>query len=424
MFRKRETDVLVVGAGPVGQVTAMLLADRGVGVQIVDKERRTAGRSYALALHPFSLSLLHKLEIVDEVLKEGYRVDKVAFYQDKQRKAELSLSELPSSYPFVLVLPQSSLESILERHLDQRKIPVQWNHRVSRLIPGKDRVAADIDRLEQVSVGYSVATVEWVIDKTFHTEARFVIGADGHTSIVRSLLGAEYQTTSEPALFAVYEFDCEEDLGGEVRVVLDDETTNVLWPLPGGRARWSFQLTGEQAERGRLIEGRLAVQLGGRAFPMLAEETLSELIQARAPWFSARIGEVHWSVAVRFDHQLTDRYGKDRLWLVGDSAHLTGPAGAQSMNVGFREADELSRLISDVIRGETSIDALAGYERHWLSEWRQLLGFEGGLAAAEAGPAVDPWITQRQARLLPCLPASGAEFDRLVSQIGLRVEKK
>jgi 6-methylpretetramide 4-monooxygenase / 4-hydroxy-6-methylpretetramide 12a-monooxygenase len=54
-------EVLVAGAGPVGLLAALALAEQGVQVQIVDQERRPAARSYALALHPQSLRLLDEI---------------------------------------------------------------------------------------------------------------------------------------------------------------------------------------------------------------------------------------------------------------------------------------------------------------------------------------------------------------------------
>ena len=58
MIREKTTEVLVVGAGPVGLWTALLLAKAGIQVVLIDRETRTAARSYACALHPLPLRLL------------------------------------------------------------------------------------------------------------------------------------------------------------------------------------------------------------------------------------------------------------------------------------------------------------------------------------------------------------------------------
>ena len=60
-MKKDQTEVLVVGAGPVGLLTAILLAERDIQVQIIDSEERTAARSYACALHPATFRMLDHL---------------------------------------------------------------------------------------------------------------------------------------------------------------------------------------------------------------------------------------------------------------------------------------------------------------------------------------------------------------------------
>ena len=58
MFGKRQPEVLVVGAGPVGLYAALDLVRRDVSVSIVDEALRTARHAYALALHGEALGLL------------------------------------------------------------------------------------------------------------------------------------------------------------------------------------------------------------------------------------------------------------------------------------------------------------------------------------------------------------------------------
>ena len=89
MFGRKKPEVLVVGAGPVGLFTALSLARRGVPVQIVDKEWRTAAHAYALALHAGSLRLLKDLGLLDAVLEQAYPVRSIGLYDGAERRAEL-----------------------------------------------------------------------------------------------------------------------------------------------------------------------------------------------------------------------------------------------------------------------------------------------------------------------------------------------
>src|SRR6266542_217796 len=113
IMSERKTEVLVVGAGPTGLLTALLLAEAGIEVQIIDRKERTAAHSYACALHGKTLKLLHGLGLADSILERGRRVHTMAFYDGESRRGETRFSELGGEYPFLVVLPQSDLEAIL-----------------------------------------------------------------------------------------------------------------------------------------------------------------------------------------------------------------------------------------------------------------------------------------------------------------------
>ncbi len=419
MFHKRETDVLVVGAGPVGLFTALQLARRGVAVEIVDSQQRPAARSYALALHPSSLALLDEIGLLDELVAHGHRIHTVAFYDGVERRCALDLSRLPAAFPFALVLPQQAFEQALETRLREEKLEVQWCHRLRDLETGGKRVVAKLDKLGREPGGYAVATTGWVVDKTLQTWASYVIGADGHHSAVRRALGVELEDLGESRFFGVFELTADAEDLREVRVVLDKDTTNVLWPLGGGRFRWSFQLEDDwEFLPDTRVKKRLAVQLGDEAFPYLDEACLQELLAARAPWFDARVDEILWSIAIRFENRLAPSFGRRNVWLAGDAAHLAAPMGVHSMNVGLREGYDLAEHLGDILQHGASPDQLEAYGEACEAEWRKLLGAGPGLVV---GAEADAWVRQHAERLPACVPTSGADLSTLLSQAGLQL---
>jgi 2-polyprenyl-6-methoxyphenol hydroxylase-like FAD-dependent oxidoreductase len=424
MFSRHQPDVLVVGAGPVGLISALRLAQHSVNVEIIDEEIRTAAHSYALALHPGTLGLLHELGVEPEKMEGSLRVDTVGFYDRHERRAELRLADLPVECPYLLVVRQSHLEDLLERALRDKNVAVRWHTRLRECRPEEDRVVSDIEKLDRVSSGYAIAGMETEVVKQYDRRSRFVIGADGHRSGIRKGLGVDFPTMAPPELFAVFEFECEPPLDThEVRVALDGRSTNVLWPLPDGRCRWSFQVWDEpEAPYDLHFKSRLAVQVGRDYFVHVTPDLLANLIDERAPWFESWPGRIFWSVLARFERRLAGSAGAGRVWLAGDALHLTGPVGVQSMNVGLREGRDLADRVAGALQDEAfPPDMFDAYGRERILEWRQLLGQDDELIPLEGA---DEWVVSNRDRILPCLPGSGRELELLAEQMGLKLPRR
>lgn len=397
MARTAETDVLVVGAGPVGLFTALALAERGVRVQIVDRDQRTSAHSYALALHARTLGMFDRHGIAGGLVGQGTRVRKMALFDARERRADLDLTcGAEAAFPFVLVLPQSRLEAALEAKLEEHGVHVLWNHRAQNLEPERDGTVAEIAILDRVASGYPIARMEWVVARTFRTRASWVVGADGYHSLVRRKLGLKHLDLGGAQVFSVFEFETESPLPTEAALSLLESGINAYWPLSEHRGRWSFQIHDGSEHRSTI-------------------ESLRALLAERVPWFDAEPKEIHWTSAVHFDRRLAARFGNGNTWLAGDSVHLTGPVGVQSMNVGLLEAESLAVALIEAGKGG-GVAALEAYNEARDREWRRLLQVDSTVTAT--GDA-DPWIRERADRILPCIPASGDDLTAILAQIGL-----
>ncbi len=417
-MRQERTEVLVVGAGPVGLWTALLLAEAGVEVTIIDREERTAARSYACALHARTLRLLEPFGLTGAVLEQGRRIPTVEFFDRGACHARLNLGELDHEYPFLLVLPQNTFEHILEQRLLQAGVKVRWRHRLDTLEEAEELVVTAVEELGGTSIGYIVPHWEGMVKSRWPIRAQFVVGADGHKSIVRQRAGLEYRTATGPAYFAAYEFESDQAGDDVVRVVLDEATTNVLWPLPGKKFRWTFQMLHTETVSEFPEKERRPERLAQPQFDEQIRRYVQKVTHHRAPWFSAVVKEVTWCSGVVFEQRLAQPFGRSRCWLVGDAAHQTGPVGVQSMNAGFSEGAALAGLLQEVLRHNTSREQLGRYDRSERAEWQCLLGLNGGLRAT-AG--TEPWVRQHCQQILPCLPATGEELRRLAAQLKLEV---
>jgi 2-polyprenyl-6-methoxyphenol hydroxylase-like FAD-dependent oxidoreductase len=419
VFGGSQTDVLVVGAGPTGLLTALQLVEQGVGVEVIEEEWRPAGHSYALALHPSSLEALDQLGLAEEAVAQGRRLEALTVLEGQEVRGTLPVADAGSRFPFILALPQNVLERLLGQRLADKGVRVHWSHRLAALEPAGDGVRATVQRLEKESTGYAVAHTEWTVEKEVEFRAGFVVGADGHRSLVRRALDVPFEETGPSQVFAVVECSGGPGTPDEIRLVLGKDTVSALWPLPDHRARWSLELDASEVSSEERFKSRLTTMLGERFFPHLDKERTLALLNERAPWFEADKWELGWSIEVRFDRRLAPSFGRDRVWLVGDAAHLTGPAGMQSMNAGLAEASDLATRVAGIQGGKGGIELLEAYGRDHHAEWAFLLGKAGGLRAGADTPG---WASTHAARLLPCLPATGEALRALSDRLGLQVD--
>jgi 2-polyprenyl-6-methoxyphenol hydroxylase-like FAD-dependent oxidoreductase len=397
MFRHPDPEVLVVGAGPVGLVAALFLQQYGVRVQIVDLNQRTTQQSYALAIHPRTLRILDEAGLSERLIALGRKLTNVAYYEGRQRRAEIDYSALASPHPYLLLVRQSLLERAAEEALRQAKVKVLWKHELQSLTTDGDTIRAEVATLEQADTGYAVARSEWLVARSDAIRPAYVIGADGYDSAVRRMSGIEMEEHGAGQIFSVYEIEVAGELPAEVRVILDPDLTSVYWPLEEGRCRWGFQ-----------------VRDASDHAPSM--ERLEQLIAARAPWFTARPTEIYWSTLGLFERRLTRSLGKGHVWLAGDAAHQAAPVGVHSMNLGLAEARELAARISRIQREGGSPSLLQEFATETHETWQKLLGTG---QAAHALPGADPWVQQNAARIGACIPASGDDLHTLLEQVGL-----
>jgi 2-polyprenyl-6-methoxyphenol hydroxylase-like FAD-dependent oxidoreductase len=397
-----DPEVLVVGAGPVGLMTALFLQQHGLRVDIVDMHQRTTQHSYALALHPRTLRILDEAGLADGLIRAGRKLTRVAYYQGRERRAEIDYSALGAKHPYLLVIRQSQLERTAQEALRQRKVGVRWTHRLQALSVDGGTIRADVVTLDQVATGYPVARSEWLVAGSETVRPAYVIGADGYDSAVRRMSGIEMEEVGAGQIFSVYEIEATGDLPSEVRVIVDPDLTSVYWPLEEGRCRWGFQIR-DASEHA------------------VSKERLEQLIAARAPWCTARPTQIYWSTVGLFERRLAQRFGAGGVWLAGDAAHQATPIGVHSMNSGLAEAHELASRILRVQRAGESPSLLQQFATETRATWQRLLGASADGGILRTQPHTDPWVREHAARILPCIPASGEDLDALLEQIGLTI---
>jgi 2-polyprenyl-6-methoxyphenol hydroxylase-like FAD-dependent oxidoreductase len=394
---ERRTQVLVVGAGPVGLLAALRLRQRGLDVLVVEQNEHTTARSFAAVLHPHTLALLSGLGSLDPFVWQGRVFKRVVIFAGGERRALLDVpggSELAQGG---LTLPHNVLRSALEQALAAQGVYVEYLHRLASLADDGAEVRAEVMRREPVSTPPSRrGHFEWLEVETISVRASFVIGADGRESSVRKLLGIPWRQTGPARLFGFFDVPHEPPAGQNIELVLDAETS-AMYPLHGGTTRYTFELDRAPTE------------------PLDAEK-LRKLRAARMPWHPVNRESVEWSSVHTFEPAWSERFGRNRMWLAGDAAHTTNPLGTQSLNVGLREARDLANAVADSAPGRSVEPLASGYAAQREREWRGLLSLG---EKPRLQPNAPSWVRHHVAELVAALPASGDDLDESLAQLGI-----
>jgi len=410
---------MVVGAGPVGLATAYALNRKGIPVEIIDRDDRPGTHSYALALHGSTIRKLKEWGIYDALRGNDLEVCEMAFCDETEPRFILDLRDIGDEGETLHVVGQDHLEEALHAPLEKAGVHVHWSHRLSKLTQNESGVDLELERLSQGLSGYGMARLEWQIDAELQRSAAYVVGSDGHLSMVRRKADIGFPKVAGTDSFAVFEFKSNFKHRNRVHVVMSEEGSSVLWPLPGGYCRWGFHIDETAAEEFSRDKDRLFVQIGTHGFSALEGNVLEGLLRQRAPWFDGSIEQFRWRMIVRFEKRLAERFGRGRVWLAGDSAHLAAPIGMQSMNVGIREGTELAHVFADLIHGKSETNVLSGFGEERLEEWQTLFGLRGKLRSTAS---TDPFIKRHAGRIYECLPASKATLPLFAKALSMTLD--
>src|SRR3954467_3514289 len=115
----RTTEVLIVGAGPVGLTLAASLRARGVDVVVVDKTAEVATTSRAAVIHARTLEALRGIDVSDELVRRGVIVPRFTVRDRDRALLTIDFDGLPTAYPYTLMLPQDVTEAVLTSRLER-----------------------------------------------------------------------------------------------------------------------------------------------------------------------------------------------------------------------------------------------------------------------------------------------------------------
>ncbi len=333
MARKHDR-VLIVGAGPVGAIAALLLARAGIPVTVLEREKGIVPDYRASTFHPPTLDLLEACGATDAMVRMGL-IAPVMQYRDRRegRIAEFDLSLLKDDtrHPYRLQCEQFKLVGWAYEEL--RKIPgVQlcFGHEVSDVAVTEDGV--------QVTAMTGAGPVSLGGD--------FLIGTDGGRSTVRKTLGIAFDGFTYPEHFLVAgtRFDFKSAMPDicSVNYTADPVEWYLLLEIPD---MW------------RIVT---PVDLGREPDEAVQEKQIQASLQNLLP--RAEPYEIVVKAIYRVSQRVAGSYRRGRAFLAGDAAHINNPLGGMGLNGGLHDALNLTDRLIRVWHGAAEVSLLDGYE--------------------------------------------------------------
>ncbi len=309
----QEFDIAIAGAGLAGSLSALALADSGRRVALIAPARqRGDGRTTALmdqsiaflrelglwqAVEPLAAPM-ETMQILDGTSRL-FRAPPVSF-----RASEVSLDA------FGYNIPNAPFLEILEKAIAGKEMISQINSGVRTLSLSGSAAALTLDNGETILAG-------------------LVVGADGRRSVIREQAGIRTRNWSYPQAALVLNFSHERPHANVSTEFHTESGPFTQVPLPGNRSSLVWVLPPQEAqEKAMLSAAALGEAVERRMQSMLGKVTIEE-----GPQIFPLSG------------MIADRFGKERVALIGEAAHALPPIGAQGLNLSLRDIMALRSLL-------------------------------------------------------------------------------
>lgn len=370
MSGQRIERVVVAGAGPVGLVAALLLADRGVEVVVLEATGREVQPEWrGSTIHPPTLEILDEIGLADAAIDGGIVVDQLVY-------GDLELPEVVSfdygliaddtRFPRRMQFEQYKLLRLLrDRAVEHPKIDVRWHQTVTGCSDDGEQVVVELTASAGAGAGNGAGAGPGDGDRPASVAGDVLIAADGSHSAVRRAVGISMPGDTYPTMSLVAATDY--DIAATGRT--DQPVAYYSGPL--GRASfirtpdvWRVAVTTEIPSDDSM---RTVASLDDDATVHPNLRTALDLYTGSDDWQQVAFRQHQ---TYRSHQRVADRFHVGRVVLVGDAAHLASTAGGMGLNSGVHDAYDLAeRLCSassidaaiaeyDSVRREVSLDVV------------------------------------------------------------------
>ena len=324
-------DVIVVGGGPTGCITALGLAQAGVRLTVIESEAGISDSPRAAVYHWSVIEGLEKLGIRAEVETTGFPKQEYTYlvHQTGER-IEFSMHVLTGLTPFPYNL-----------HLGQHRLAEIALRRLAEHSQASVRFSTQLLRLHQDTDGVTLQVM--TPDGPQDMRAKWVIGADGAASTVRHQLALGFEGMTWPERFVATNvfFDFERYHYARATFLIDDVHGAVIAKLDNsGLWRCTYM------EDASLPEDSVLERLP-QAYAAILPGAVDYQVDRAAPY--------------RMHQRSAPYYRIGRVVLVGDAAHVTNPTGGLGLTSGLFDCFALYPALAAVITENASHSVLDRY---------------------------------------------------------------
>ena len=330
-----DTDVLIVGAGPVGLFLANECARRGLRYRIVEAHSTQSEHSKALAIFPRTLEILDMAGVAGPFLEIANRVTSVVLMHCERTLAQMQFAPEESPYAFVAMVPQNVTEALLVQGLRRKGGAVEYDTSFVSAVQRDDSVRATLDHNDDSYHNGHKGRREEV-------SAKIVVGCDGAHSAVRKMLNLSFEGGEYEDSFLLADVETNESLpANQLQLCPHEAGPLAIFPMSASRRRIvaTVQKTEGEAPPLELVR------------KILAERGPRE-IEARA---------LNWSTYFRIHHRHAAQLRAGRMFIAGDAAHIHSPFGGQGMNTGMHDVWNLAWKLDLFLRGRGNEQLLDSY---------------------------------------------------------------
>lgn len=323
------TDVLVIGYGPVGAALSALLGRYGIQTLVIDKSKDILMMPRAIALDNEALRILQMVGLEEDAFER------------------IVIPEVKMHCPYLGQFAQANTSGSIDGH---PKLVTFYQPDLERAL------RIQTEKFDQVTVclGYELVSIQQndhSVVAVIHDEkgqlhqvqTRYVVGADGASSKVRTLIEQDFKGQSYAEDWLIVDASHREGKAiNHIEFICDPKRPTPHMPAPNGRERWEFML-----------------QAGETREEMEQDSKVAELL---APWIKPEDLVIERKAVYRFHARCCERFQVGRVFLVGDAAHITPPFVGQGLVAGLRDVANLGWKLAWVVQNYATSELLDSYD--------------------------------------------------------------